>query len=68
MHLNKHIFRSQELQKYLTYEAHFFSSEHWKFNVDSKNAKKMQQKINGFLDNLIWIGNGKFSLLLREYS
>ena len=28
----------------------------------------MQQKIDGFLDNLIWIGNGKFSLLLREYS
>ena len=30
--------------------------------------KKMQQKVYGFLDNLIWIGNGKFSLLLREYS
>ena len=28
----------------------------------------MQQKIYDFLDNLIWIGNGKFSLLLREYS
>ena len=26
------------------------------------------QKIYGFLDNLIWIGNGNFSLLLREYS
>ena len=30
--------------------------------------KKMQQKVYGFLDNLIWIGNSKFSLLLREYS
>ena len=30
--------------------------------------KKMQQKIYGFLDNLIWIGYGKLSLLLREYS
>ena len=30
--------------------------------------KKMQEKIYGFLDNLVWIGNGKFSLLLREYS
>ena len=30
--------------------------------------KKILQKIYGFLDNLIWIGNGKFSLLLREYS
>ena len=28
----------------------------------------MQQKVYGFLDNLIWIDNSKFSLLLREYS
>ena len=28
----------------------------------------MQQKISAFLDNLIWIGTGKFSLLVREYS
>ena len=28
----------------------------------------MEQKIYGFIDNLIWIGNDKFSLLLREYS
>ena len=28
----------------------------------------MQQKFDGFLDNLIWVGNGKFSLLLREYA
>ena len=27
--------------------------------------KKMQQKIDGFSDNLIYIGNGKFSLLIR---
>ena len=45
-----------------------FFSEHWKFNVGCKKAKKMQQKIDGFIDNLIWIGNVKFSLLLREYS
>ena len=29
-----------------------------------KNAAKKY----GLLDNLIWIGNGKFSLFLREYS
>ena len=29
-----------------------FFSKHWKFNSDSKNIKKMQQKIYGFLDNL----------------
>ena len=45
-----------------------FVSEHWKLNVYSKIPKKMQEKNYGFLDNLIWIGNGKFSLLLREYS
>ena len=41
-------------------------SEHWKFNVDSKNAKK-KLKNSDFLYNLISIGNGKFSLLIREY-
>ena len=30
--------------------------------------KKKQQKLYAFLDNLIWIVNGKFSVLLREYS
>ena len=44
-----------------------FVSEHWKLNVDSKIAKKMPEKNYEFFDNLISIGNGKFSLLLREY-
>ena len=26
------------------------------------------EEVYVFLDNLIWSGNGKFSLLLREYS
>ena len=26
----------------------------------------MKQRVYGFLDNLIWIGNGKFSSLLWE--
>ena len=47
---------------------HFFFSKHWKVNFDSKNAKKMQQKIDGFLDNFAEFGNGTFSLLIREYS
>ena len=33
-----------------------------------QKKKKMQEKGYGFLDKLIWIGNGKFSLILREYS
>ena len=47
-----------------------FFSEHWKLDVDIKNTEKekMQEKVYGFLDNFIWIGTGKFSLFLREYS
>ena len=30
--------------------------------------KKIEERIYGFLDNLIWIGNGKFFLVLQEYS
>ena len=45
-----------------------FFSKHWKFDFDSKNAKKMQQKIYVFLDNLAEFGNGKFSLLIGESS
>ena len=33
-----------------------------------KKKKKKRQKISGFLDNLICIGNGKFFQLIREYS
>ena len=33
-----------------------------------KKQKKMPQKINNFLDNLAELGNGKFSLLIPEYS
>ena len=40
MHLSKHVFRSQELQKYLSYEAQVFFSKCSKFNVDSKNVIK----------------------------
>ena len=70
MHLNKRIFRSQSLQKYLTHDAlfFFFFSERGKFLVDTKNGKKMQQKVYGFLDHVISMDNRKFSLLLREYS
>ena len=68
MHLNKHISWSLQLQKYLSYQAHFFFSKQWKFIVHSKNAKKMLQKIQGFSNNLIYVGNGKFSVLIREYS
>ena len=37
-------------------------------NKKNKNKKKMEEKVYGFSDNSIGIGNGKFSLLLPEYS
>ena len=67
MQLNKDIFWSQSLKKYLTNET-CFCSHQCKFNIDSKNAREMLQKHYGCLDSFIWIGNYKFSLLLREYS
>ena len=39
-------------------------SEHWKFHVDTKMSKKMQEKDFRFFSNLIGIGNRKLSLLL----
>ena len=44
-----------------------FPTQHGKFNVDSKHGKKMQQNIYGFSDNLISIGQIKFSVLLWKY-
>ena len=51
-----------------------FFSDNWKFNVAYKNAKKKKKQkrtkkniseiFYGFFNNLIRIGNGKFSLLL----
>ena len=32
-----------------------------------KKKEKMRQKVYGLLDDLIFIGKGQFSLLLREY-
>ena len=37
-------------------------------NNNKKKKKKMEEKVYDFSDNLIGIGNGKFSLLLPEYS
>ena len=55
----------------MTYEAHFFFRKS-EYSVDPKNIyqkkEKWKKKFMVFLDNLIWIGNGKFSLLLPEYS
>ena len=50
LNLSNHVSWSQELQKYLSYEAKFFS-KCLKFKVDFKNAVKMQLNDFGFTDN-----------------
>ena len=45
-----------------------FSTHHWKFHLYTKNAKNISQKVYSFFDNVIWVGNGRLSLLPREYS
>ena len=42
-------------------------SKYSKFNVDCKTAIKNWENVSNLSDNCIWIGSGKFSLLLREY-
>ena len=66
MQLSNHVFRNQWLQKYLCYEAHF-KKKRSKFNGDSKNAIKKQQNVFSLLNNCIWIGSGKISLLWQNY-
>ena len=68
MHVNQHVFWSQKLQKYLTYEAHCFLQDIENLMSMLKIQKKILKKIDRFLDSVISIGNGKFSLVLREYS
>ena len=68
MILNKHIFWSQSVQKYLTSEAHFLVHKIGNLMLIPKIKNKEHRKFDGFLDNLIWIGNSNFSMLLREYS
>ena len=66
MHLSKHVWGSQSVQKHLSDEADIFS-KYPKFNGNSENAKKIPENVFSFPDNPIWTGCGKLSLLLREY-
>ena len=68
MQVNQNVFWSQKLQKYLTYEPHCFLQDIENLMSMLKIQKKTLKKIDGFLDSVISIGNGKFSLVLREYS
>ena len=67
MRFGKHAFWSLWFPKYLAIMLNFFSKCS-NFNVNSKIAIKKQQNVFGFLDNCIWIGNGKFFLLCQGYS
>ena len=44
-----------------------FFSKHSKFNAESKNAIKSEEKILSLSENSISTGSGKLSVLLREY-
>ena len=45
----------------------FFFSKCSKFNLDFKNAAKNSEKVFCFIDNYIWIGISKLSLLRTGY-
>ena len=44
-----------------------FLTKYFKFDVDFRNEGKNLEKVICFLENWIWIGCGKFSLIPREY-
>ena len=52
---------------YFSYDAHFIFKTLEIYGTFQK-WKKMWQKIEGVSDSLIYVGNGKFSLLKSEYS
>ena len=54
------------ISEILSYNGNFFSKCS-NLNVDSKIVMKKRQNVFGFLDNCIWIGNGKFFLLCHRY-
>ena len=53
---------------YLSYETYYFFQKNLKSNEEFENVIKMEQKVFGFVDNCIWIGTSKFSLLLQSCS
>ena len=71
MHLSNHVFRSLWDSFFIFYFLFvylFIFSKCWKFNVSSKNTIKNQQNVFRFLDNYIWIGSSKLSLLWQKCS
>ena len=50
MYLSKHVFQSQELQNYISYEAFFFLPKCSKVHVDTKNAIRISENVIGFSD------------------
>ena len=66
-HLSNHVFRSRYFRKYLSYEGHSFSKMLKIWSTFQKNLEKNWQKCFCFLDDCLWIGSVKFSLLRKEY-
>ena len=66
-HLSKHVFLGRQFWKSISYEGHLFFWKCSKFNADSRNAKKISEKMFCFWDKSTWIVCIHLSLLLREY-
>ena len=66
-YLHKHVFRSLQFRKDISYETDLFFSKCSKLNLDLTNAVKNWKEMFSFSDNFIWIGCRKFSLLPGKY-
>ena len=66
-YLHNHVIGSLYFQKYISYEGIFFFSKWSKIDIDFRNGNKYSEKIIWSLDNCIWTGCRKFSVLGREY-
>ena len=60
-------FRGLQFRKYVSYEGHLLYWKRSRVNKNFKNRGKGSEKLFRSLDNGIWIGSGKFSVLRTEY-
>ena len=65
-HLSNHVFGVCSFRN-TKFMRVIFSSESSRFNLYFKNAAKNSEKVFYFIDNCIWIGIVKFSLLRKGY-
>ena len=66
-HLSNHVFRSPQVQKYISYEGYllFENVQNW-ISISKLRIRKLE-KIFRFWDNCIWKCCNKLALFWREY-